>query len=176
MLKKIVIVILLVGIGVVVGKFGFGSTTEKVMPSPNALYKNSGEGTASLLAEKDFKGAILEVKNGDLIMDAVRKAAPGDLIRVYPGTYKETVYIDKDDISFQGVIKDGEWPVLDGAKELNDAFLYSGNGIQIENFKIINYKGNGIMGQAGNNFVLRNNWIIDAGVYGIFPQFGKNGL
>ena len=65
---------------------------------------------------------------------------------------------------------------MDGEKELNDAFLYSGNGIQIENFKIINYKGNGIMGQAGNNFVLRNNWIIDAGVYGIFPQFGKNGL
>ena len=32
------------------------------------------------------------------------------------------------------------------------------------------------MGQAGNNFVLRHNWIIDAGVYGIFPQFGKNGL
>ncbi len=77
---------------------------------------------------------------------------------------------------FQGVIEEGEWPVLDGSKELNDAFLYSGNGIQIENFKIMNYKGNGIMGQAGNNFVLRNNWIIDAGVYGIFPQFGKNGL
>jgi len=98
------------------------------------------------------------------------------LIQVFPGTYKETVYVDKDDIGFQGIIKDGEWPVLDGEKELNDAFLYSGNGIQIENFKIINYKGNGIMGQAGNNFVLRNNWIIDAGVYGIFPQFGKNGL
>ena len=32
------------------------------------------------------------------------------------------------------------------------------------------------MGQAGNNFVIRNNWIIDTGVYGIFPQFGKNGL
>ena len=32
------------------------------------------------------------------------------------------------------------------------------------------------MGQAGNNFENRNNWLIDAGVYGIFPQFGKNGL
>ncbi len=62
------------------------------------------------------------------------------------------------------------------SKKLNDAFLYSGNGILIENFKIINYKGNGIMGQAGNNFIVRNNWIIDTGVYGIFPQYGKNGL
>ena len=32
------------------------------------------------------------------------------------------------------------------------------------------------MGQAGNNFVIRNNWIIDTGVYGIFPQYGKNGI
>lgn len=49
------------------------------------------------------------------------------------------------------------------------AILYSGNGILIENLKITNYKGNGIMGQAGNNYVIRNNWIIDTGVYGIFP-------
>ena len=98
------------------------------------------------------------------------------MIRVFPGAYKETVYIDKDDISLQGVIIEGEWPTLDGEKELNDAFLYSGSGMLIENFKIINYKGNGIMGQAGNNFVLRNNWVVDAGVYGIFPEFGKNGL
>src|SRR5690606_709440 len=97
-------------------------------------------------------------------------------IRVYPGTYSENVYIDKDNISLQGVVINGEWPTLDGKKQINDAFLYSGNGILIENFKIINYKGNGVMGQAGNNFIIRNNWIIDTGVYGIFPQYGKNGL
>lgn len=176
MLKKFLIPLILLLVGIFIGTFFFGESESTVMPSPNNLYRSSGEGTSSLGQEKAFTGIIHEVKNGDLIMDAVRKAVPGDLIRVYPGLYKETVYIDKDDISFQGVIKDGEWPILDGLKELNDAFLYSGNGIQIENFKIINYKGNGIMGQAGNNFVLRNNWIIDAGVYGIFPQFGKNGL
>lgn len=176
MIKKIFISLALLIMGVMAGKYFFGVSQETVMPSPNTLYRSSGDGTSSLHKEKEFSGTIHEVKDGDLIMDAVKKSSPGDLIRVYPGTYKETVYIDKDDISFQGVIKEGLWPVLDGAKELNDAFLYSGNGIQIENFKIINYKGNGIMGQAGNNFVLRNNWIIDAGVYGIFPQFGKNGL
>ena len=55
-------------------------------------------------------------------------------------------------------------------------YSYSGNGTLVENMKITNYKGNGIMGQAGNNYVIRNNWIVDTGVYGIFPQFGKNGL
>ncbi len=32
------------------------------------------------------------------------------------------------------------------------------------------------MGQAGNNFVIRNNVVVDTGVYGIFPQLGKNGI
>ena len=176
MLKKVILALLFLVVGVLIGKYFLGSSQTAVMPSPNNLYRAASSDDDAKSLNRAFSGKIHEVKNGDLIMDAVRSAAPGDLIRVYPGTYKETVYIDKDDISFQGIIIDGEWPVLDGAKELNDAFLYSGNGIQIENFKIINYKGNGIMGQAGNNFVLRNNWIIDAGVYGIFPQFGKNGL
>ena len=46
----------------------------------------------------------------------------------------------------------------------------------VENLKIVRYKGNGVMGQAGNNFVIRNNIIDDTGVYGIFPQLGVNGL
>ena len=32
------------------------------------------------------------------------------------------------------------------------------------------------MGQAGNNFEIRNNVIEKSGVYGIFPQLGKNGV
>lgn len=121
-------------------------------------------------------GTILTVKNGESIQAAVSKAKPGDTIQVMPGLYKETVYIDKDNIAIVGVIDKGAWPVMDGERKLNDAILYSGSGIRIENMKIVHYKGNAIMGQAGNNFVIRYNWIVDTGVYGIFPQFGKNGL
>jgi parallel beta-helix repeat protein len=32
------------------------------------------------------------------------------------------------------------------------------------------------MGQAGNNFEIRNNVIAESGVYGIFPQLGQNGI
>ena len=176
MLKKILFGLIFLAVGIGIGKFLLSEKTKTVMPSPNSLYRTSGNGSSALRVREEFSGNIHEVRQGDLIMDAVRASQPGDLIRVFPGTYRETVYVDKDDISFQGVIRKGEWPVLEGSKELNDAFLYSGNGIRIENFKIVNYKGNGIMGQAGNNFIIRNNWIIDAGVYGIFPQFGKNGL
>ncbi|GHF20862.1 hypothetical protein GCM10017044_14720 [Kordiimonas sediminis] len=148
--------------------------------STNPLFTNSGQ--SSLAAGSGGSGTIHEVREGQLIQDAVIAAKPGDIIQVYPGTYHETVYVDKDDITLSGVVIEGEWPTLDGdsdadgKSDLNDAILYSGNNFLVENFRIQRFKGNGIMGQAGNNFIIRNNIIDDAGVYGIFPQLGKNGL
>jgi parallel beta-helix repeat protein len=121
-------------------------------------------------------GTVHIVNPGDSIQTAVATAQPGDTIQVMPGTYSETVYIDKDDIHLVGVIKQGNRATMDGLGKLNDAILYSGNNIIIENFHITRYKGNGIMGQAGNNFEIRNNVIVDTGIYGIFPQLGTNGL
>lgn len=171
---RLVVVLLIFVAGLWAGRALFPKTMSSI-PAPVRVQQFSSGADTSGVATP-LSNEIWEVKDGESILAAVKKAHPGDLIRVYPGTYKETVYIDKDNLSFQGVIIEGEWPTLDGEKELNDAFLYSGNGIRIENFKIKNYKGNGIMGQAGNNFVLHNNWVIDAGVYGIFPEFGQNGL
>lgn len=121
-------------------------------------------------------GTVHVVNPGDSIQAAVETAQPGDTIQVMPGTYSETVYIDKDDIHLVGVIQQGNRAIMDGLGKLNDAILYSGNNIIIENFRITRYKGNGIMGQAGNNFEIRNNVIVDTGIYGIFPQLGTNGL
>lgn len=170
--------ILLFAVGIFAGKTYFANNDETTDIPSTLKYRNVGmnENSTQLTKTIEFKGQIISVEDGESIQKAVQKAKPGDLIRVYPGTYSETVFIDKDDITVQGIIEEGKWPTLDGNKKLNDAFLYSGNGVTIENFKIIKYKGNGIMGQAGNNFLIRNNWIIDTGVYGIFPQYGKNGL
>lgn len=119
---------------------------------------------------------VVVVQDGESIQAAVKAAPAGTIIRVMPGTYHETVYIDKDDIRIIGVIEAGQRAVLDGQKKLNDAILYSGNNFVVENLEIRNFKGNGVMGQAGNNFEIRNNVIADAGVYGIFPQLGQNGI
>ena len=119
---------------------------------------------------------IVVVKDGESIQAAVKSAPKGTIVRVMPGNYHETVYVDKDDIRIIGVIEGGRRAVLDGQKKLNDAILYSGNNFVAENLEIRNYKGNGIMGQAGNNFEIRNNVIAESGVYGIFPQLGQNGI
>jgi len=121
-------------------------------------------------------GELIIVRDGESIQEAVKAANAGAVIKVMPGTYKETVYIDKDNITLSGIIEQGAYPVLEGEGVRNDAILYSGNGVTIENFYITHYKGNGVMGQAGNNYIIRNNYIVDTGVYGIFPQLGKNGI
>ncbi len=130
----------------------------------------------SAVAQRIKAGKTHVVNDGDSIMAAVQVANSGDTIQVMPGSYHETVYIDKDDIRIVGVINEGNYATLDGQGTLNDAILYSGNNIVIENMRITKYKGNGIMGQAGNNFEIRNNIIVDTGVYGIFPQLGQNGI
>lgn len=116
------------------------------------------------------------VRDGQSIQDAVRLSKAGDVIKVYPGTYKETVFIDKDNIHLMGVIEKRQWPVLDGENKLNDGVLVSGHGVTIERLHVRRYKGNGIMTQGGNNFKILDNIIEGISVYGIFPQFGKNGL
>jgi parallel beta-helix repeat protein len=133
-------------------------------------------GNGKSVAGPPMSDVIVVVKEGESIQQAVQNAQPGTTIQVMPGTYRETVYIDKDGIRLIGVIRDSLRPVLDGEGKLNDAILFSGNNIVVENFTITRYKGNGIMSQAGNNWEIRNNLVVDTGVYGIFPQLGQNGV
>lgn len=176
----------LIAIVLVAGAFGGGlwfggqgETTVITSGARNASYEGGfradevSSGGAAAVYEG---GEVHVVKDGESIQNAVNAAQPGDTIRVMPGTYIETVYIDKDGIRLIGVIEQGNWPTLEGEGRLNDAVLYSGNNIVVENLKITHYKGNAIMGQAGNNFEIRNNLIVDTGVYGVFPQLGQNGI
>ncbi|MCB1690092.1 MAG: right-handed parallel beta-helix repeat-containing protein [Halioglobus sp.] len=159
---------------VVVESAGSGATYSGGFTAKDNEFTLSGNSKS--VAGPPMTDVVVVVKDGESIQQAVQNAEPGTTIQVMPGTYKETVFIDKDGIRLIGVIKGSERPVLDGEGELNDAILFSGNNIVVENFKITRYKGNGIMSQAGNNWEIRNNYIVDTGVYGIFPQLGQNGV
>jgi len=119
---------------------------------------------------------VLTVSSGQSIQSVINRAKPGDTVRVEPGLYKETVYIDKDNLRLTGVIRDGKWPVMDGEATRNDGILVSGHGVVIERMHVRRYLGNGIMTQGANNFQVINNEVEGPGFYGIFPQYGKNGL
>ncbi len=179
MAKKLLLLvasIALLAIGVFIGAKISGDNRATVVGDADRYSAAASADTLTATVGASGTGDVHEVRDGESIMAAVGKAQPGDIVKVFPGTYSESVYIDKDDILLSGVIVNGEWPVMEGDKTLNDAVLYSGNDITVENLRIQHYKGNAIMGQAGNNFLIRNNHVIDTGVYGIFPQLGTNGV
>jgi parallel beta-helix repeat protein len=189
--KILALVLVLVIVAFALGKFmggqgasapavitdtGAGASFEATAATTGADGGLNLSGASKRVAGPAQSDVVVTVNEGESIQDAVRAAAPGTTIRVKPGTYNETVYIDKDGIRLYGIIEEGRRALLDGQGTMNDAILFSGNNIVVEGFKIIHYKGNAIMSQAGNNFEIRNNIIKDTGVYGIFPQLGTNGV
>ncbi len=167
----IVLVVIAFAIGMQIGRPGASQPAGKT--AANELVS---QGSSKFVAGPPMSDVIVTVADGESIQAAVQAAAPGTTIHVMPGTYNETVYIDKDGIRLLGIIQGSERATLNGKGELNDAILFSGNNIVVEGFLITRYKGNGIMSQAGNNYEIRDNIIVDTGVYGIFPQLGKNGV
>jgi parallel beta-helix repeat protein len=151
---------------------GDGATEADVAEARKLIKK----GSSKFVAGPPMSDVVVTVNDGESIQAAVQAAEPGTTIHVMPGTYSETVYIDKDGIRLIGIIQGSERATLHGEGTLNDAILFSGNNIVVEGFLITRYKGNAIMSQAGNNYEIRDNIIVDTGVYGIFPQLGTNGV
>ena len=49
----------------------------------------------ALLTIASANAAVIEVREGDRIQDAVNQAVPGDEIRVYPGLYLSLIHISE---------------------------------------------------------------------------------
>ena len=64
-------------------------------------------GNSQSVAGPPMTDVVVVVKDGESIQQAVQNAAPGTTIQVMPGTYKETVYIDKEGIRLVGIIEAG---------------------------------------------------------------------
>ena len=129
-----------------------------------------------VFATRGSIAGTVTVKPGESIQAAVANANSGDTILVMPGTYNETIYIDKDNIHLSGVVAGGKWPVIDGEGQRNDGILAGGHGVTIEHMWVRRFKGNGIMTQGSNNFQILDNVVEGPVFYAIFPQFGRNGL
>ena len=147
----IVLALALVAAGYYLGQSGKREPTViKVAAEQKSDFKSSGTelsqgnvGGVVRSIKTPSNGVVVVVKDGESIQEAVAAAEPGTVIKVLPGTYRETVYIDKDNITLSGVIEQGNYPVLEGDGLRNDAVLYSGNGVTIENFYITHRRAAG---------------------------------
>jgi parallel beta-helix repeat protein len=113
--------------------------------------------------------AVVDVRPGESIQEAVERAGEGGRVNVHPGVYSESVLVSAHGVTLAGVERGGERPVLDGRGEEADAVLALGDRFHIEGFEIRSYQGNGVLAQGSRGVTCRGLVVADPGLYGVYP-------
>ena len=140
--------------------------------------------TSAALPMTALAGSTIVVET--TIQAAVDSASPGDTVVVPPGTYHETVVVDKDDLTIQGSVA----AVLDASG--NEYGMRVGTGaitgnppvcppLTVHNFTldgltIQNADDTGIFLLGVDGFHVTNGRYLDNEEYGVFPRCSHHGL
>lgn len=112
----------------------------------------------------------LTVTPDQTIQSVVDQARDGDTIEIEFGTYHERVVVDQNDLTIRGIPNAaGEWPVLDGEMKFSDGIAASGNNFTVERLAVKNYKGNGIIVDGARGVVIRDVYVENTSLYGVYP-------
>ncbi len=132
---------------------------------------------------KDASGALDAIRvpaDHATIQEAVDAAEAGDLILIAPGTYKEAVTVETEDLVIRGedrneVIIDGEFTRENGIKVFSD-------GVAVENLTVRNHTSNGVFftGDYGKGVTLhgyRASYVTayNNGLYGLYAFSAEDG-
>lgn len=108
------------------------------------------------------------------IQSAVDAAAPGDLVLIEPGVYKEAVSVTTPGLTIRGT--DRNEVVLDGELTRENGIAATADGVAVENLTVRGYTingvfWNGVTGYRGSYITSIDNW-----VYGIYAFDSVDGL
>ncbi len=114
-------------------------------------------------------GQIIVVNPGGSIQAAVDQAQPGDTVRVMPGLYQETVLVDVDSLTIEGVIAGDRRARLDGGGQAANGILAIGDYFTVTGLNITNFTSNGVTTQGITGAIFRDLVLQNTGSYAIFP-------
>jgi parallel beta-helix repeat protein len=139
--------------------------TQSRQTLPSGTSMNAGQGKADIT-----------VHAGESIQAAVDAAAPGSTIKIAPGTYSESITVNKPGIQLVG---EGEAAVIiqnpgdeENGIRVNDA----GDGFVLKNVTVKNFEENGVLLIRVDNFTLSHVTAINNGEYGLFPVLSSHGM
>ncbi len=122
--------------------------------------------------------AKIIVHAGESIQAAVDAAKAGALIQIEPGTYSESITVNKAGIKLVGLTVNGAGVVIQNPGDEEDGIVVNdaGDGFTLQNVTVKNFEENGVVLDSVDNFKISYVTAIDNGEYGIFPVHSSQGL
>ena len=123
----------------------------------------------------DLKANII-VHSGESIQAAIDAAQPNWVIKIEPGTYSESLTVNKAGIKLIGI--SGGLPIIiqnPGTEEDGISVGDAGDGFMLKNVTVQNFEENGVVLDSVDNFTISNVNALNNGEYGIFPVHSQHG-
>jgi plastocyanin len=110
----------------------------------------------------------------DSIQAAVDAAAPGDLVLIGPGVYREEVKVDTPSLVLRG--SDRNAVIIDGEFTRPNAVSITADGVAVENLTVRNARLNGLFWTGATGYRASSVTAINNEVYGIYAFDSVDGL
>jgi len=133
----------------------------------------AGTGILAQTRSGDGYDTIRVPQDRPSVQAGVDAAAPGDLVLIAPGTYREAVAVSTPRITLRG--RDRNAVVLDGEFQRQNGVEIEADGVAVENLTVRRYRRNavywsGVVGFRGSYLTAYND-----GYYGIYAYDSRDG-